>query len=239
MEVKIRNVSKRYGDDLVLNDIDFDVKDGEFVSIVGPSGCGKTTLLRIIEGLTKPSSGNIEYGDRSTKSDIGFVFQDYALFEWRTVIGNLKTAQKLSGQDVSSKKALNMLERVGLQHCPEKYPKELSGGMKQRLALARTLIHEPDLVLMDEPFAALDELTKENLYEEFETLLGYTDRTIIYVTHNIDEAFLFSDRIVVINSEGGVAEILDLDSNSPRDKQKLEEEGFFELKSNIIELIGQ
>lgn len=241
--LEIRDLSKTFtgGEETTaLRGINLEVEKNEFVAILGPSGCGKTTLLRTVAGLVQPTSGSIEYrqGRKLDRGDIGFVFQDYALFEWRTSGQNLMLAQKLSGMDPSEDRKDKFLEMVGLEEFEDSYPRDLSGGMKQRLSLARTLIYNPKLVLMDEPFAALDEITKEQLYSRFGDILEETEKTVMYVTHDIEEAYLFADRLVVMSGEGKVIDRLSIDEEPPRPQKVLATDEFQETRERVMDMIG-
>jgi len=242
-QLKIRNLSKKFDEGKkevkALQNISFQVNEHEFVAVLGPSGCGKTTLLRVIAGLVSPSNGEVIYNNGNHGSgDIGFVFQDYALFDWKTVEENLITAQRMANQEVSSERVQRYLEMVELEKFADSYPGELSGGMRQRLGVARALIYDPDLVLMDEPFGALDELTKENLYGNFQKILERTNKTVVYVTHDIEEAYLFADRMLVFSETGKIQEEIDIESETPRQKDVLSTDEFFEVKEKVMNIIG-
>ena len=228
------------GETTALKDINLEVGKNEFVAILGPSGCGKTTLLRTVAGLVQPTDGTINYreGKKLDRGEIGFVFQDYALFDWKTSGQNLMLAQKLSGMEPSEKRKDKFLEMVGLEESEQNYPGNLSGGMKQRLSLARTLIYNPKLVLMDEPFAALDEITKEQLYSNFADILETTEKTVLYVTHDIEEAYLFADRLIVMNGGGKIIDRIDIDEEPPRSKAVLASDNFRETRERVMDMIG-
>ena len=208
----------------VLNDIYYHVNEGRFVSIVGPSGCGKTTLLRIIAGLEKPSSGNLllEGDEISYDVDrIGLVFQEYALFPWRTTLENVEMGLEI--MDVPKKErraaAMDYIRSFGLTDFENRYPHELSGGMQQRVAIARTLITDPKLVLMDEPFGSLDSQTRNNLQAFLLELWQKKKVTIIFVTHNVDEAVFLSDEVLVFSKRP--ARIVDrFEITAPRPRER-------------------
>ncbi|MFO7987464.1 MAG: ABC transporter ATP-binding protein [Desulfatiglandaceae bacterium] len=188
----------------VLNDIHFKVNDGQFVSVVGPSGCGKTTLLRIIAGLEKPSSGRVLLDDREISRDrdrIGLVFQEYALFPWRTTLQNIELGLEMMQVPKKERRSAAMayIHSFGLNGFEDAYPKALSGGMKQRVAIARTLITNPKVVLMDEPFGSLDSQTRNGLQQFLLNLWQKHKKTILFVTHNVDEAVFLSDHIVILS----------------------------------------
>ncbi|MCG6879589.1 MAG: ABC transporter ATP-binding protein [Deltaproteobacteria bacterium] len=188
----------------VLNDIHYHVHDGRFVSIVGPSGCGKTTLLRVIAGLEEPSSGNLLLDGRgiSYHADrIGLVFQEYALFPWRTTLENVELGLEIMEVPKKERRAAAMdyIRSFGLKDFENRYPHELSGGMQQRVAIARTLITDPRVVLMDEPFGSLDSQTRNNLQSFLLALWQKQKVTVIFVTHNVDEAVFLSDEVLVFS----------------------------------------
>ncbi|MCB1993124.1 MAG: ABC transporter ATP-binding protein [Geminicoccaceae bacterium] len=226
--ISLRHVEKSFKDGrlLVLEDITFDVGPGEFVSLVGPSGCGKTTLLRLMNGLIKPDRGEILVKGKppSPTSDMAMVFQSARLLPWRTVAGNIEFVLALRGlsRRARAERALALLGAVGLRDFADAYPHELSGGMQQRVGLARALAVEPEVLLMDEPFAALDAQTRIILQEELLRIWGQTGdraerRTVVFITHAIDEAVFLSDRVVVMSAHPGrIIEILDVDLPRPR-----------------------
>jgi NitT/TauT family transport system ATP-binding protein len=191
-----------------LEDIDLDVHDGEFMVIVGPSGCGKSSLLDLLAGLTKPSHGEILLDGKPITGpglDRGVVFQQYALFPWRTALGNVEFGLEAKHLPPRQCKeiARDYLARVGLSGFEDRYPHELSGGMKQRVAIARSLAYDPDVLMMDEPFAALDAQTRELLQGELLTLWEKTRKTIVFITHGIDEAVYLGQRVAIMTSRPG------------------------------------
>ena len=199
-----------------ISNITFDVKEGEFLTLVGPSGCGKSTLLDLITGLTTPTNGRILIDGKEITGpglDRGIVFQQYALFPWKTARGNIEFGLEAKG--ISKAKWPELvnyyLELVGLQSFADRYPHELSGGMKQRVAIARSLAFNPDVLLMDEPFAALDAQTRETLQTELLRIWKETGKTIIFITHGIDEAVYLGQRVVVLSANpGSVKKIVDV-----------------------------
>lgn len=208
VKLEIRSLYKRYGDKTTLDNVSFDVYDGEFLSILGPSGCGKTTLLRILIGLLEPSGGdifadgvNITALDSSARS-MGMVFQNFALFENMTVLGNVAYSLKLNKatRKNAEKTAMEMLETMGLAEHANKKPVSLSGGQQQRVAIARTLVTKPDIILFDEPMSALDVETRIALRRELKELQARFGTTMIYITHDQEEAFALSDRIMVMEN---------------------------------------
>ncbi|MFW5978098.1 MAG: ABC transporter ATP-binding protein, partial [Halohasta sp.] len=226
--VRIENVSKQYGSDggtlQALADISFEVSTGEFICIVGPSGCGKTTLFRILAGLEAPTSGEVLLdGARVTEpnSDMGIVFQEYHLFPWQTVRENVGFGLQTAGVDADERERRvdRLVDLVGLEGFADRYPKELSGGMKQRVALARALAIDPSLLLMDEPFGAVDAQTREMLQDELVEIWAETSKTVLFVTHDVEEAVTLADRIVVMGKDpGSVREIIDVDLDRPRSR---------------------
>jgi len=206
--IDVRRVAKGYRVNrrdrfAVLDDVSFHVAAGEFVSLVGPSGCGKTTLLDLIGGLTQPDSGEILIDGRKVKGpglDRGIVFQQYALFPWRTALGNVAFGLEAKGVAKAEQfaRARRFLELVGLSEFADRYPHQLSGGMKQRVAIARSLAYEPDVLLMDEPFAALDAQTRESLQDELLRIWKRTGTTVVFITHSIDEAIYLGQRVLVM-----------------------------------------
>lgn len=214
---------------LALKEINLTVKDSEFVTILGPSGCGKTTLLRIIAGLETYSSGSASLnGELITGpgSKRGMVFQEYSLFPWKTVLGNVMFGplMKSMSRKEAEAKASTYLDLVGLSDFKNSYPYELSGGMKQRVAIARALANEPEIILMDEPFGALDAQTRNNLQNELLRIWEEEKRTIIFVTHSVDEAVFLSDRIVILSKRPGtVKKEIEISIPRPRDRTRPEE----------------
>jgi len=202
--VCLRNVRKTFESGTVaLHGLDLDVRDGEFVSLLGPSGCGKSTALRIIAGLSAPTAGTVEWPDGSSK--IGFVFQEPTLMPWADVTANVRLPLRLAhADDVQARDAVRQaLARVGLADFAQSYPRELSGGMKMRASIARALATEPQLLLMDEPFAALDEITRFKLNNDLLTLWQELRRTVIFVTHSVFESVFLSQRVVIMTPRPG------------------------------------
>jgi NitT/TauT family transport system ATP-binding protein len=224
--IDIRGVRKVFGVDpgavLALDNIDLAIKPGEFVSVVGPSGCGKSTLLRIICGLTPSTSGSVAVFGNPVIEPVtacGIVFQQPILLEWRTIVENVLFNIDMRGLDLAAyrPRAMELLAAVGLADFVNNRPYELSGGMKQRAAIARALVHEPPLLMMDEPFGALDALTREQMRLDLERIWLDTQKTVFFITHSIDEAVLLSDRVVVMSPRPGRVEtILDIDLPRPR-----------------------
>lgn len=205
-----------------LERIDLAIAEREFVSIVGPSGCGKSTLLRLIAGLLPPTEGVIELGGRRVAKpvgDVGIVFQSPVLLDWRTVLQNLLFQIEMRGlkPDGYIDRARGLLAQVGLAEFEDRYPYELSGGMRQRCAIARALIHDPATLLMDEPFGALDALTREQMRLDLEAVWLTSHKTVLFITHSIDEAVLLSDRVVVMSPRPGrIERIIEIPLLRPR-----------------------
>lgn len=221
--ISLRNIGKSFKDGRVraLEDISFDVRPGEFISLVGPSGCGKTTLLRLINGLIPVDEGSVQVMGAAPQPgpDLAMVFQSARLLPWRTVAGNIEFVLALRGLDrkEQSERALALLGAVGLRDFADAFPHELSGGMQQRVGLARALAVEPKVLLMDEPFAALDAMTREVLRRELLQMWSRRRMAIVFVTHDIDEAILLSQRIVLLRPRPGrVDEIVDVELPEPR-----------------------
>jgi len=208
----MRNVSKIFSNGtLALKDLSLDVERGEFLSLLGPSGCGKSTALRIIAGLGEPSSGSVDWPESRVdakgrpQGDMGFVFQDATLMPWATVFGNVHLPLKLQGMGTAAARArtMEMLAAVGLSDFADAYPRELSGGMKMRVSIARALVTRPRLLLMDEPFAALDEITRQKLNDDVLRIWRQSGVTIVFVTHSVFESAYLSSRIVVMKARPG------------------------------------
>lgn len=244
VQIELRGVSKRYmtasGDAVdALDKIDLDVGAGEFVAIVGPSGCGKSTLLMLVSGLLPVTSGAITVGGALVKGAVakaGIVFQRDVLLDWRTVLGNvmLPVEIKKLDRETHTKKARDLLRSVGLAGFEEKYPTELSGGMRQRVAICRALVQDPGLLLMDEPFGALDALTREQMNLDLQRIWLRDRNTVIFITHSIEESVLLADRVVVMSSRPGrVADILKVDLPRPRGVHSRSDSSFVDCVERI------
>jgi NitT/TauT family transport system ATP-binding protein len=226
--VTLHGVAKRFASGtLALDQFDLAIRHGEFVSLLGPSGCGKSTALRLIAGLGEPTRGSISWSGtkskehRRNKPEVGFVFQEPTLMPWATVFRNVMLPLELEGVEhrLATKRATEALERVGLASFRGSYPRELSGGMKMRVSIARALVTDPPLLLMDEPFAALDEITRFRLNNDLLELLREVGHTVIFVTHSVFESVYLSNRIIVMTPRPGrVFTELTVDAPYPRDE---------------------
>jgi NitT/TauT family transport system ATP-binding protein len=245
--VALKGLTKTFakGNVTALQEIDLAIEPGEFVSLIGPSGCGKSTMLRVIGDLTPPSAGTIEVNGKTAPQarldhDYGMVFQDSVLFDWRTVRKNVALPLELLGYDRAKRKARvdEMLRLVELQGFGDHHPWQLSGGMQMRVAIARALSFEPALLLMDEPFGALDEMTRERLNIELLEIWRRMQSTIVFVTHSISEAVFLSTRVVVMSPRPGrIAGTVDIDLPQPRTNDTREDPHFFELVTEVRELL--
>jgi NitT/TauT family transport system ATP-binding protein len=240
----IQNVSKTYFDPYAganvtaVHDISLKVNQGEFISIVGPSGCGKTTLLNMIAGFLPISGGSITIDDKAIKGpgpDRGVVFQTFALFPWKTVIDNVGFGPRMRGlpKKECDQLALEFLSLVGLEHVAQKYPNELSGGMQQRVGVVRALANNPDVLLMDEPFASVDAQTRMTLQEELTKIWQERRPTIIFITHDVAESVFLADRVVVL-SKGRVLEDMPIQLQRPRVWENLIEDDTFKALSSQV-----
>ena len=245
--VEIANLTKTFprGNITALENIDLNLRPGEFVSLIGPSGCGKSTLLRVIGDLVEPTQGTVTVNGKTARQaragrDYGIVFQDAVLFDWRTVTKNIALPLELLGWDRAKRRRRveEMLELVELTGFADHHPWQLSGGMQQRVSIARALAFEPALLLMDEPFGALDEMTRERLNLELLSIWEKLGSTVVFVTHSISEAVFLSTRVVVMSPRPGrIAGIVDIDLPHPRGVETREEPRFFELVTQVRELL--
>ena len=241
IKICVKNVHKSFGNLKVLNGISFDVYDGEFLCILGPSGCGKTTLLRIIGGLESANEGYVEIDGKepSPKNHkIGYVPQDEALFPWRTIYGNIGIGleiMKIRRQEVE-RRVRELIEFIGLSGFEFYYPHQLSGGMRKKVAIARALAIDPDILLFDEPFADLDMQTRYILLEELINIWGKLKKTVVFVTHSIDEAIFLADRIIILSKiPAKVKETVKVGLKRPRN---LLSDDFLRIKREISKCMG-
>jgi NitT/TauT family transport system ATP-binding protein len=247
IEIEIDNVSKKFegraGMTVALQNIGFDVKKNEFVSMVGPSGCGKSTILNIIAGLTEPSGGTVKVGGKvvlGPGKERGVVFQQYALFPWKTVIENVEFGLKLQETPKRQRREIagKYLELVGLKDFRDAYPKELSGGMKQRVAIARAYAVNPEVLLMDEPFGALDAQTRVQLQENLLSTWENERKTCFFITHDVEEAVFLAQRIIVMSARPGrIKDIIEVTLPYPRVQEVKLTEGFTEIKNRLWAMV--
>ncbi len=243
---KIKNNGRQNGNShlLALNNVSLEVKKGEFLALVGPSGCGKSTFLDIVGGMTQPSGGTVYIDGKPINGpalDRGIVFQGYALFPWRTARENVEFGLEAKGTPRSERETIarKYISLVGLSGFEDRYPYELSGGMKQRVAIARALAYDPDVLLMDEPFGALDAQTREILQVELLKIWEGTHKTILFVTHSIDEAVFLADRVAIMTARPGVVKnIVDIGLPRPRqDEETKSSPEFAKLRHDIWGLV--
>jgi NitT/TauT family transport system ATP-binding protein len=250
LAVCVRNVSHHFGEAgetqyvRALADTSLDINRGELLCLIGPSGCGKSTLLNVIGGLMTPTTGRVEVAGRPLRGpmpqEVAFVFQEHALFPWNTVIENVRLGMLFQGvpQAEREKRAQRSLEAVGLADFANHYPGQLSGGMRQRAALARALSLETDILLMDEPFGALDEQTRMILGEDLSVLLSRTEKTIVFVTHSLGEAVFLADRVAVFSARPGtIKKIIRVDEPHPRKPSFVTSEKFTALRNELYALL--
>ena len=244
--VSVQGVSKQFqGGTVALEGIDLEIEKGEFVSLIGPSGCGKSTLLRIVGDLIEPSAGSVTVNAKPARQarrdhDYGIVFQDAVLYEWRTVARNIALSLELAGwsRERRAGRVEEMLELVELHGFGEHYPWQLSGGMQQRVSIARALSFDPALLLMDEPFGALDEMTRERLNGELLRIWEASGSTVVFVTHSIAEAVFLSTRVVVMSPRPGrISRVIPIELAQPRTAATREDPRFFELATEVREAL--
>ncbi|PQZ51223.1 MULTISPECIES: ABC transporter ATP-binding protein [unclassified Microbacterium] len=230
---------------IAIENVDLDVFEGEFITVLGPSGCGKTTFMNVIAGLVAPSTGSVLVDGKQVNGpgpDRAVVFQDYALLPWRTVFDNVKFGLEMQkGLRTADwrAKVQEAIDMVGLKGFESSYPRELSGGMQQRVGLARAFVAEPRILLMDEPLGAVDALTREVMRDEIEKLIEATGKTVLFITHSIEEAILLGDRIVVFKSHpGAIKEIITTGIPRPRSERSVQHDSrFLELRDHLWEAL--
>lgn len=240
-KIAIANLTQMFGPLRVIEELDLTVEEGEFVAIVGPSGCGKSTLLRLLSGLVKPSQGsvaidNLEVSGPNPRHNL--VFQDHALYPWRTVQQNIALGLEIQRQNPAQMRPRvdSLLELVGLESFAAYYPHQLSGGMRQRAALARALAVEPDVLFLDEPFGALDAMTRLVLQDELLRLWLDSRMTVVLVTHDVEEALFLADRVIVMSAlPGRIREVFAVPESRPRDRGSIV---LARLKRSILEILG-
>lgn len=237
--IDIRGMVQRFGSYVAVDGVDLSIPEGQFLSVLGPSGCGKSTLMRAVAGLVPPTSGEIDVLGQRVKepsAGVGIVFQRAALLPWRNVVQNISLQLEMrklpaARYETRLRELIKLSGLEGFEHC---LPHELSGGMQQRVALCRALIHDPDILLMDEPFSALDALTRDEMSFELLRIWSERPKTVVFVTHSIQEAILLSDRIVVMSARPGrVAEIIDVPLPRPRSLATLSDPVFTALANDI------
>ena len=239
MTISIRSVSKAFGTTLAVEDVSFELQENSFVSIVGPSGCGKSTLLRMVAGLIQPSGGTIMVRGAPVVGplrDVGMVFQSPVLLPWRTALGNILFVAEMGGLRAAAhrRRAEELMALAGLAGFERNYPHELSGGMQQRASICRAMLLKPSLILMDEPFGALDVITRERMGFALQTLWNESRSTVLFVTHSITEAVLLSDTVIVMTSRPGrIRDVVPIDLPRPRRSETLREPRFIELSARV------
>ncbi|MBQ9014966.1 MAG: ABC transporter ATP-binding protein [Firmicutes bacterium] len=248
-QLRVEHLNKifksKQGEVTALQDICFSVRKSEFVVIVGPSGCGKSTLINIIGGLEERSSGSVQIEGKDVEgpgADRGMVFQGYSLFPWLDVQKNVEFGLKMKGVSKAERAqtAQRYIEMVGLENFAHAMPDQLSGGMKQRVAIARTLANEPEILLMDEPFGALDAQTRVVMQESLADISAKTGSTILFITHDIDEAILLGDRILVMSKRPGtIRDEIEVTLSCARDHSALTDPGFLEIKKRIMDMLWE
>lgn len=256
--VSYNEIEKTYNDGseavTAIEQFNAEIKDGEFVSVVGPSGCGKSTLLHLTTGILSPTEGTVKVdgidvqSNEHRKHKIGLVFQKPVLLEWRTVKDNILLPVEImvengnldEGMDVFGERADDLIELVGLKGFADSYPRELSGGMQQRVSICRSLIYDPPILLMDEPFGALDALTRDKMNDELLDIWSETDKTVLFVTHNLEEAVYLSDRVIVLSERPATTlDIVNVDLPRPRDENVRRKEAFQNVVTRIERHFGR
>src|SRR5688500_1969903 len=241
--LSVEGLRMSFGASEILSDIDLTMRKGEFVSLIGHSGCGKSTLLNLVAGLLKPASGTVLLAGKHVDGpgpDRGVVFQNHSLLPWLTCYGNVYLAVERVFKDRLKERTQAALELVGLSHAGDKYPHQISGGMKQRVGIARALAIEPRVLLLDEPFGALDALTRATLQDELMRIVGQTGATVLMVTHDVDEAVLLSDRVVMMTNgpSARIGEVLEVPLPRPRERLRLAHDPrFMDLRAAVLEFL--
>ena len=241
--LSIEGVHMVFGASKILSDIDLTIRKGEFVTLIGHSGCGKSTLLNLVAGLLKPSAGVLILAEREIAGpgpDRGVVFQNHSLLPWLTCSENVHLAVERVFSDRRRERTRAALELVGLSHAENKYPHQISGGMKQRVGIARALAMEPKVLLLDEPFGALDALTRATLQDELMRIVARTGSTVLMVTHDVDEAVLLSDRVVMMTNgpAARIGEVLPVNLPRPRERLALAHDArFMDLRAAVLEFL--
>lgn len=230
---------------VALRGVNIRISPGECLVVVGPSGCGKSTLLQAVAGLVPVAGGSIQVEGVPVEGpgiERAVVFQDYALMPWRTVTDNIRFGLELqhrTGPD-TAEKVISAIQMVGLQGFEDSYPRELSGGMRQRVGLARALLTSPRILLMDEPLGAVDAITREAMQQELQTIIGETGQTVLFVTHSVDEAIILGDRIAVMQGQpGNIKEILDVNLSKPREREVKNSREYWELRDRVWMLLEE
>jgi nitrate/nitrite transport system ATP-binding protein len=241
--LSIEGVSMEFGSSSILSGIDLQIERGEFITLIGHSGCGKSTLLNLVAGLLQPTRGAILLAGKHVGGpgpDRGVVFQNHSLLPWLTCFENVYLAVERVFKDDLKKRTHAALELVGLSHAERKYPHEISGGMKQRVGIARALAIEPKVLLLDEPFGALDALTRATLQDELMRIVAQTGATVVMVTHDVDEAVLLSDRVVMMSNgpAARIGDVLEVPLSRPRLRLELAHDSrFMELRARVLEFL--
>jgi len=247
MKLQVKDLNKEFITELdehmmALQDVNLEIQEGEFICILGPSGCGKTTLLRILAGLETPTRGEVRVDGTLVEGptrQLAMIFQDYSLYPWRRVIDNTAFGLELQGigKEERYRVAREYLKLVGLEGFADRYPYELSGGMRQRVAVARALAIDPAVILMDEPFGALDAQTRNTMQQELLEIWAETKKTVVFVTHSVDEAVYMADRIVVLSARPGmIRDIISIGTDRPRDRTAVE---FGKVRRYVLGLIDE
>lgn len=247
--IRITGLKKVYGEGsrqvVAIEDFNLTVPDNEFFCLLGPSGCGKSTFLRILSGLIDHEGGTVEIDNSGKSSDqplTNMVFQEHGIFPWKSVLDNVAFGLKMRGVGKTERYeiAQHFIEKVNLNGFENSYPHQLSGGMKQRVGIARAFANDPAILLMDEPFGALDAQTKEQLQEELLDIWGDADKTAVYVTHDIEEAIMLGDRMGIMTARPGhLKEVIDIDLPRPRTKQTRNMDRFIELRNQVWDILGE